>query len=82
MEKLYYMRNRGFCGNSWVWWKNGGGYTSNLNFARQFTKAELKLYLTRDEDTAYLVEDIDEGAERHFTGLAFVPPKPLSSPLT
>jgi len=33
-EKLYYIRHKGFCGNSWFWWKpRGHGYTCNLDEA-------------------------------------------------
>ncbi len=73
--KLYYLRNRGFIGNSWIWWKKGGGYTANLNLAQKFTEKELKKYSLRQEDMAYKVEEIDAKAERHFTGLDCEPVK-------
>jgi hypothetical protein len=36
---LYYIQNRGYCGNCLRWWKDGGhGYTSNLDEAWKVSK--------------------------------------------
>lgn len=50
-DDIYFLQN-GFTGNSLCFWKiNGCGYTSNINEAQQFTKAEaLSQNKTRKDD--------------------------------
>lgn len=72
MNKLYYIRNKGFVGNCWLFWREKGqGYTCDLNDAGKFTEEEArKICKSRPEaDTMYLVEWIDKFAVRHFRGL-------------
>lgn len=68
IEILYYIRHKGFCGNCWLWWAEGGhGYTSNLDKAwRVNAEKARELWKSReDEDTPYLVSYINELSERH-----------------
>jgi hypothetical protein len=67
-EPLYYIRNKGFCGNCLRWWKKGGhGYTSNLDEAWKLGKAQAEIICSqrRLEDFPYLVSAMDAIAERH-----------------
>ena len=71
---LYYIQNRGFCGSSLLWWREGGhGYTSDLRQAWKVDKDKAKS-LTRDrptEDFAWPCQDIDRITELHVTADAF-----------
>ena len=67
-EEKYYIRDsRQYVGNCLLWWrKDKCGYTTNLDDAGRFTKEEAeKICLNRDTDVMYLVDDIDNIAERH-----------------
>ena len=67
---LYYIQNRGFCGNCIFWWREGScGYTTNLSKAGKFTEEEAKkLCCGRDkQDVAWQVKEVDALVERHLT---------------
>ena len=65
---LYYIQNRGYCGNCLRWWKDGGhGYTSNLDEAWKLSRERAE-YICRsrpDEDIAWPVSKVDAVAVRH-----------------
>ena len=57
---MYYIRNEGYLGNALIWWgKNGSGYTCDIRQAGKYTTKEAKSICTREEDTAYDCEYID-----------------------
>lgn len=65
---LYYIQNKGYVGNSLVWWKKDGkGYTCNLNEAWKVpydTAAEI-CQARPGEDFMRNVKQIDQIAQRH-----------------
>ena len=67
-QVLYYIQNRGYCGDCLLWWKsNRCGYTLNLDEALKLPEDEaLMLIASRPlEDFAYRVDLIDSVAHRH-----------------
>jgi hypothetical protein len=67
-KELYYIQNKGFCGDCLLWWRVGGkGYTVNLDHAWKVTKEKAyDLCRWRPEvDTAWPVSAVDQAAERH-----------------
>jgi len=67
-EPMYYIQNKGFVGNSLLWWReNGNGYTCNLNEAWKVTKEKAQqICKTRPaEDIPHLVSFVDAHAQRH-----------------
>jgi hypothetical protein len=67
-EGLYYIQNRGYCGNCLRWWTDGGhGYTSNLDEAWKVSKerAEEICRSRPDEDIPWPAEKVDAVAVRH-----------------
>ena len=68
MSDLYYIQNKGYCGDCLLWWRDGGhGYTIDLNKAWKVPKAKaIDLCRSRPfEDFAWSVDEIDKVAERH-----------------
>jgi len=64
-EELYYIQNRGYCGDCLLWWRsNRCGYTMNLKEALKVTAAEAATF-TRIEDVPWPVSDIDAIAQHH-----------------
>ena len=63
-EPLFYIQDtRAVCGNSAVWWAEGGhGYTSNLDKAWKVPGT----WKERDTDVLRPCAEIDALAERHF----------------
>ena len=57
----YYIRNEGYLGNALIWRsEDGNGYTCDINKAGKFTKDRaMSICLTRDEDSAYPCDYID-----------------------
>lgn len=67
-ETLYYIQNKGYFGNSLLWWrKDGQGYTCDLNEAWRVTRAEAAgICLDRPkEDFMRSVTKMDAIAQRH-----------------
>jgi hypothetical protein len=59
-EELYYIRNKGYLGNAFIWWgKDRNGYTCDINAAGRYTKEEAEKLCDRDEDTALPCKYID-----------------------
>ena len=58
---MYYLQDkRGYVGNDILWWCDGGGYTTDLNKAEVFTKAEaFKQYESRKTDVPWPKKYID-----------------------
>lgn len=66
MQKLYYIQNRGACGNSILWWrKEDRGYTTNLGEAETYTLEEAKKRTKRNIDRFWPKEYIDKRATLH-----------------
>lgn len=68
MSDLFYIQNKGFCGNCLRWWKTEGqGYTLDLDSAWKVTKAEAESICRSrpKEDIAWPVATIDAIAHRH-----------------
>ncbi len=69
-EELYYIQNKGYCGNCLIWWREGGhGYTCNLNEAWKLPKEEAER-ICKDrpaEDIPWPAGLIDGAADRHVT---------------
>jgi len=64
-ERLYYVQNRGGCGDCLIWWRaDRCGYTMNLAEALKVTAAEAATF-TRNEDRPWLASEVDAVAERH-----------------
>lgn len=55
----YYIRNEGYIGNALIWWKKGGGYTSDIRLAEKFREQEAIRICQRPEDSAYECSYID-----------------------
>ncbi len=67
-EPLYYIQNRGFCGDCLLWHKEGGhGYTMDLDQAWKVTKAEAERICAHrpHEDFLRPVSEMDAAAARH-----------------
>src|SRR5579885_2891752 len=67
-EPLFYIQNKGFCGNCLLWWRvDGSGYTMNLDEAWKVTKEQAdSICRSRPhQDVAHSVEKIDALAHRH-----------------
>lgn len=65
---LFYIQNRGYCGNCLSWWRIGGhGYTLNLDEAWRVPKEQAEAIVRNRPglDKAWPVEVIDESAHRH-----------------
>jgi hypothetical protein len=63
---LFYVQHRGFCGDSFMWWKAGRcGYTPNLNQSAKMTLQEFEQIRRPGEDFAWPVDLADRIAERH-----------------
>ena len=59
-QKLFYIRNEGYCGNALFWWaENSKGYVTDIRKAGKYTFERAKSICQREEDTAYPVEYID-----------------------
>lgn len=68
-EEFYYIRNKGFVGNCWIFWAEGGhGYTCDLNKAWKLPKSEAEKICERPEDSLVLASVADSFAQRHVTG--------------
>jgi hypothetical protein len=64
-DELYYIQNRGFCGDCLLWWRaNRCGYTMNLRDALKVTAKEAATF-DRVEDVPWLASEIDAIAEYH-----------------
>ena len=67
-ETLYYIQNKGYVGNSLLWWrKDGQGYTCDLNEAWRVTRVEAER-ICRDrpkEDIMRSVAKMDALVQRH-----------------
>ncbi len=68
--RRYYIQNtKGYCGNSVIWWREGGhGYTSDLAKAWKVTKEkadEICAGRRPTEDIAWAADEIDRMAQRH-----------------
>lgn len=67
-EPLYYIQNKGYSGNSLLFWRESGkGYTCNLDDAWRLPKAQAEA-ICRDrpnEDVMWPVAVIDKATERH-----------------
>jgi hypothetical protein len=66
--QLYYIQNRGYCGNCMSFWRMyGKGYTCDLDDAWKVPKekAEEIVRSRPTVDTAWPVEQIDAAAQRH-----------------
>lgn len=63
---MFYLQDkRGYVGNDISWWKDGGGYTTDLAKAEVFTRAEAnKHYLARKTDVPWPKKYIDKHAIR------------------
>lgn len=68
-ENGYYIQNRGFCGNSLLWWQKGGGYTNNLLKAAVFSEKEaLNTCKSRPkEDFPRKISEVLKRVEHHVT---------------
>ena len=59
-DQKYYIRQDGYCGNALYWWpQDSNGYVTDIRKAGKFTKEEAKDICSRESDTAYRVEYID-----------------------
>jgi hypothetical protein len=59
-QELFYIRNEGYLGNALIWWGiHSKGYTCDIRKAGKYTKEEAERRCTRDEDTAYSCDYID-----------------------
>ena len=66
--ELFYIQNRGYCGNCLSWWRDGGhGYTTNLDEAWKVPQEQAeRICASRPhEDTAWPVSQIDAITCRH-----------------
>ena len=65
---LYYIQNKGYCGNCLQWWCiDGKGYTLNLDAAWRNTKKKAES-ICRDrphQDIMWPVDEVDAIAHRH-----------------
>jgi len=60
MKEHYYIRNEGYLGNAFIWWKpEHKGYTSDIRKAGKYTLEEVTNICKRPEDTAFSCEYID-----------------------
>lgn len=69
-EPLYYIQNKGFCGNCLIWWKDGGhGYTCNLDEAWMvpLKKAKEICKSRPNEDFPRPIDEVDKVSSRHVT---------------
>jgi hypothetical protein len=69
-EELFYIQNKGYCGNCLIWWRIGGhGYTCNLDEAWMVTreKAESICSDRPKQDIMWLAEIINGISVRHVT---------------
>lgn len=67
-EDLYYIQDsRQYVGNSILWWRAAGaGYTTNLEEAGTYTKAEaFSRHQSRATDKPWLKSYVDDRANRH-----------------
>lgn len=67
-ESLFYIQNRGYCGNCLLWWRiDGQGYTCNLDEAWKVPRASAEgVCRSRPhQDVMWPVNTIDQHAERH-----------------
>lgn len=61
----YYIRTKGFCGNSLLWWReNGNGYTTDLNDAWRVSEEKAKEICNArpGEDFAYRADEMNAAA--------------------
>lgn len=68
MADLYYIQNRGYCGDCLLWWRaNRCGYTMNLDEALKVEYKEARhICASRPhQDRPWLVSEIDALSERH-----------------
>lgn len=65
---MYYIQNRGYCGNCMFWWRpDGNGYTLDLNTAGRFTRDEAERIVRGrpDVDKAWLCSDVHKAVKLH-----------------
>lgn len=77
-DELYYIQNKGYCGNSLRWWReDGSGYTSDLGQAWKLTLAEAERVCScrPKEDYPRLCSEVDAMAERHVDAQRLPNPK-------
>ncbi len=68
--QLYYIQNKGYCGNCLFWWKvDGHGYTTDLNEAWIVDRAKaLDICSSRpNDDIPRSVTEMDAIARRHIS---------------
>ena len=86
-EEMFYLQDsRGYVGNDVLWWRVGGGYTTDLSKARLYdTDAAAKQHRMRDTDIPWPKEYIDRKTRpavdmqyirRDLARLAALPPLP------
>lgn len=63
--KLFYIQNRGCCGNSMLWWRKGGGYTTHVNEAETFTEEDVRKCSNRSIDVIWPKDYIDGVTSHH-----------------
>jgi hypothetical protein len=67
-EPLYYIQNKGYCGNCLIWWRDGGhGYTTNVDEAWKVPKSEAeRICRSRPhQDIPWPVAEVDAVTVRH-----------------
>lgn len=66
-QQGYYLQDtRDIVGNSMVWWEKGGGYTTDIERARVFSKAEAdKKHSQRPTDLPWRKDYIDARIRKH-----------------
>jgi hypothetical protein len=67
-ERLFYIRNRWFCGDCLVWWRAGGsGYTTDLREAWAVPESQAAFICTQrpKEDRAYPKDEVDAVTAQH-----------------
>ena len=71
VRKLFYIQNKGYCGNCLIWWRRGGhGYTCNLDDAWKVSRKkadEICRVRETGEDVAWPADVIDSASKRHVT---------------
>ncbi len=64
--KYFVQDTRQYVGNSVLWWRDGGGYTTDIDQAKQFDDAEAQdIHRNRESDKLWPVDQVLPAATRH-----------------
>jgi len=62
-QEFYYLHNGSYVGNAMMWWRKGGGYTTNIEEAKKFTREEsLSQHRVRNTDIPWNSDHVDARA--------------------